>query len=273
VTTPVPPEPTTPPSVTPGLPIQTPVPPTSTPLPTNTPLPPTSTPLPTTPPTTTPVLPSPQITVTVDSSPLPNPPPTQTPSTSGVPRTPTLVPLSGTPRVPTSTPAATSSVVAGCPITPLHGFGQVYNDPGHAALRQTLGCPTVAESAFTYAAEQNFEHGYMFWDGDGKKVYVFSTTASTWRSYADTWVDGEPPPVVLTPPSGYYQPVRGFGKVWVDYPEVRAMLGWATGQERGGAAAWQPFAHGAMLWTDSHIIRVLYATGGWELYYDTYTGP
>jgi hypothetical protein len=175
--------------------------------------------------------------------------------------------------VPTSTPATTPSVVAGCPITPLHGFGQVYNDTGHAALRQTLGCPTGTESAFTYAAEQNFEHGYMFWDGDGKRVYVFSTTANTWRSYADTWVDGEPPPVVLTPPTGYYQPVRGFGKVWIDYPEVRAMLGWATGQEHSDAAAWQAFAHGAMLWTDSRIIRVLYDTGRWELYYDTYTGP
>ena len=29
----------------------------------------------------------------------------------------------------------------------------------------------------------------------------------------------------------------------------------------------------ARLWTDTRLIRVLYDAGGWELYYDTYTGP
>jgi hypothetical protein len=149
----------------------------------------------------------------------------------------------------------------------------VYNAGNHAALRQTLGCPSAPEAGFGVAAEQNFEHGYMFWNGDVKRIYVFSATTNTWRSYADAWVEGTPPATLLTPPAGTYQPVRGFGKVWLDYPEVRQALGWATGQERGVQAAWQAFAHGAMLWTDSRLIRVLYDSGSWELYYDTYTGP
>jgi hypothetical protein len=181
--------------------------------------------------------------------------------------------MSGTPRVPSPTPATTPSAVAGCPNLPRRGFGQVYNSESHAALRQTLGCPSAPEAGFASAAEQNFEHGYMFWNGDTKRIYVFSTTTNTWRSYADTWTEGTPPATLLTPPAGTYQPVRGFGKIWLDNPEVRQALGWATGQERSIQAAWQAFAHGAMLWTDSRLIRVLYDSGGWELYYDTYTGP
>jgi hypothetical protein len=175
--------------------------------------------------------------------------------------------------VPSATPATTPNAVAGCPNPPQRGFGQVYNAANHAALRETLGCPSAAEAGFGSAAEQNFEHGYMFWNGDARRIYVFSATTNTWRSYADTWTEGEPPPALLTPPAGMYQPVRGFGKLWLDQPEVRQALGWATGQERAVQAAWQAFAHGAMLWTDSRLIRVLYDAGGWELYYDTYTGP
>jgi hypothetical protein len=220
------------------------------------------------------VLPPPQGTATVGGTePTPAPVPTETPDNGGASGTPTLAPLSGTPRVPSATPATTPSAVAGCPNPPQRGFGQVYNAGNHAALRQTLGCPSAPEAGFGNAAEQNFEHGYMFWNGDARRIYVFSASSNTWRSYADTWTEGEPPAAVLTPPPGTYQPVRGFGKLWLDQPEVRQALGWATGQERAVQAAWQAFAHGAMLWTDSRLIRVLYDAGGWELYYDTYTGP
>ena len=34
----------------------------------------------------------------------------------------------------------------------------------------------------------------------------------------------------IIPPEGYYEPVRGFGKVWREERGVREHLGWATGK-------------------------------------------
>ena len=35
----------------------------------------------------------------------------------------------------------------------------------------------------------------------------------------------------IIPPSGYYQPVRSFGMVWREHPEIREQLGWAIDEE------------------------------------------
>ena len=234
-----PPAPTKPPTVvvfpseTPVVPPPVPTPPSLTPIPpsataeaTSTPLPPTNTPKPspgvsTPPPTATPVLPPPPPTGVAGETPTPGEP-------QG---TPTLTSLSGTPRVPTPTPPPAAS----CPNSPQRGFGLLYNDAGHAALRAALGCPNAAEVGFTTAAEQNFEHGYMFWNGDAKRIYVFSTTGS-WFVYPDTWVEGEPPANGADAARrATISRCGGFGKLWLETSQVRDMLGWATGQEAGRA--------------------------------------
>jgi len=132
----------------------------------------------------------------------------------------------------------------------------------------------------------------MFWREDTQTILVFldgTTNPATnqpatpgarsasgeWYTFKDTWseTDSTPEPVA-TPPPGLYAPVRGFGKIWYSYPGLRQSLGWATDQEAGLQAAWQPYQSGSMLWIGSdHIIYVLDDNSTWESFQDTYVAP
>ncbi|HET7076077.1 MAG TPA: zf-HC2 domain-containing protein [Chloroflexia bacterium] len=253
-----PPPATVTPRVEPPAPTHTAVvPPSNTPAPVVTHVPPPATPVPPSatavPPTATHAVPSatpspfpPEPTAT-----LPPPPPTMEPTAVSLPPT------------PTGTPTAT----ADCRWAPQSTFGQVYR--ASYALRNTLGCPTGPETAVTPAAVQSFQGGWMFWDGARLRIYAFDSTAMTWTSYADTWREGDPPGGDATPPAGLYEPIRGFGKVWREHPDLQVRLGWATAPEAGVPAALQTFERGGvMLRTDAALVRVLYgASGGaWEQY-------
>ena len=153
--------------------------------------------------------------------------------------------------------------VSGCAITPILGFGRIWNS--YSSVRAKLGCPTETEKA-VWAAEELFQNGSMFWRQDQKYIYVLYN-AGNWQGYDDTWTSAEPEWDALTvPPAGYYQPKRGFGKVWRDQPGVRTVLGWATTEERGLTASMQPFEGGLMIWSNTRGIFVLYNDGTWEHY-------
>jgi hypothetical protein len=96
-------------------------------------------------------------------------------------------------------------------------------------------CPTTP--VVSDAAEQHFERGVMIWVEQEDRMYVLygdDQFSPKWAVFTDEWDEGEPEDdPSLTPPGGLYQPVRGFGLVWREYPEVRERLGWATDQERG----------------------------------------
>jgi hypothetical protein len=149
----------------------------------------------------------------------------------------------------------------GCAITPILGFGRVWNT--YSQVRTKIGCATEVERS-VWAAEQPFQGGYMYWRDDTKTIYVLYNNG-TWAALADTWVVGEPetdPNIV--PPFGFYQPKRGFGKVWRNSAELRNVLGWATTEERGFTGSVQPFQNGMMLWSTSRGILVLYSDNRWE---------
>jgi len=150
---------------------------------------------------------------------------------------------------------------AGCSIAPKEGFGRVYT--ADATVRSRLGCATGVEEQ-TWAAEQSFQNGYMFWRQDTDAIHVLYTNG-TWQAYDDTWSVGEPEhdPAIVAP-VGYYQPKRGFGKVWRQESGVRSGLGWATTDERAFHAAAQRFEHGAMFWSNTRGIHVLYDDGTWQ---------
>jgi hypothetical protein len=150
------------------------------------------------------------------------------------------------------------------------GFGKLWHE--NATVRQRLGCQQATETAIQIAAEQHFLGGYMFWRGDTHDIVVFMADG-TWRPFADTWTEAEPVPAPLTPPAGYYEPVRGFGKVWRSDADLHQRLSWATDYETPVTAAWQPFAGGSMLWTSDRLIRVLYDDGTWSSFVDTYATP
>ena len=153
---------------------------------------------------------------------------------------------------------------SGCAIAPMQGFGRVWNTYGQ--VRNGLGCPTEAEKGI-WAGEQSFQGGYMFWRQDETYIYVLNNNG-TWQGYDDTWTSAEPEwDVNIVAPAGYYQPKRGFGKVWRDNSAVRNGLNWATMEERGFFGTTEAFERGRMIWSNARGIFVLYDTGHWEHYY------
>jgi hypothetical protein len=104
------------------------------------------------------------------------------------------------------------------------------------------GCPTGQRS--TQMIAERFERGLMIWarslwSPDSNAIYILydDTQSPRWDAKPDAWSAGTPesdPGIV--PPTGLYQPVRGFGLVWRDTSaaagtRVRDRLGWATGSE------------------------------------------
>lgn len=159
---------------------------------------------------------------------------------------PQQVYLSPTPPfvLPTQPPGSVTT----CPILPAGGFGLVFAaDP---AIAQQIGCPVGQPPVTTTAASayQNFERGAMMWlAGPPAAVYVLFADGRFQR-YDDTYqVETDPISGGEAPPPGLAEPVRGFGKVWRTYPEVRNGLGWARDAEAGGTATLQVFERGLML--------------------------
>ena len=88
-----------------------------------------------------------------------------------------------------------------------------------------------------YVAEQRFEGGWMFWLQPNTQIWLLTlddSGESIWSVYDDSFVQGqaESDPQIA-PPEGRFQPIRGFGKLWRENPEVRKILGWALGLEQG----------------------------------------
>lgn len=180
-----------------------------------------------------------------NSTPLP---PTNTaapPSSTPLPPTNTAAPPSSTPIPPTVT--AVLPTPTPCLIMPINGFGLYYSS--HADVRTSLGCAQESESA-SKATYQEFQHGYMVWEGDTHQIFVFLLGSGTqYLIYPDTYIDGTPEPAqdtILQP--GLHFPKRGFGKVWREN-ELQGAIGYAkTEDETPYQFARERFANGQMLW-------------------------
>ena len=102
-------------------------------------------------------------------------------------------------------------------------------------------CPS-GPAVVSPGAEQHFEHGVMVWVGAMDRIYVLydDSLHSKWEIFTDEFEEGMPESdPTIVPPSGLYQPIRGFGKVWREKSGVRDRLGWATDQEAGFETAVQ----------------------------------
>ena len=98
-----------------------------------------------------------------------------------------------------------------------------------------------------YVAEQRFEGGWMFWLQPNSQIWVLTADdngQNVWSVYDDTFVEGEAEsdPQIL-PPEGRFQPIRGFGKLWRENPEVRLATGWALDAEWGHTTRYE-YHHG-----------------------------
>lgn len=96
--------------------------------------------------------------------------------------------------------------------------------------------------------EQVFEGGRMIWFRDTRQVAVLvgdevDPVAGDWLCFEDSFSEAEPEflPTFQPPPDAtttsartdprIQQPIRGFGKIWRENPEVRERLGWALSSE------------------------------------------
>ncbi len=128
----------------------------------------------------------------------------------------------------------------------------------------TLGCPSALPSIDVVMAKEGFEGGQMIWREDSRQIYVRYNSGS-WRTFPDSWNEGQPEfscPDIGTqnPPV----PVRGFGKVWCEYSDVRNELGMAKNKERGFRGSIQDFLTGGhIIRMDTGKVYVLYPTGDW----------
>jgi hypothetical protein len=126
-----------------------------------------------------------------------------------------------------------------------------------AATRDRTRCPSYARAGLQIAW-QGFERGDMFWvpgeNGKAGTLYVrwpdYASGMLRWAQYPDTYVEGEPVGTGELPPPGLFSPVRGFGKLWHNNAEVRALLGWGSGPELAEMATELVFAR-----HDAHILH------------------
>jgi hypothetical protein len=211
--------------------------------------------------------PTPSLTPTATFTPTPTATPVVAPTRIPSPtldytNTPTLTP-SFTPAptlTPSFTPTDTPAPGSGSQQTdcqpPAGVFASLYNsDP---ALADALRCPlsqqagVPAEAWVISSASQSFENGLMIWASqlawqEREYIYVLFNDG-TYRRYEDVWQDGvDPESGGEQPPSGRYEPVRGFGKIWRENPDVRAALGWALQTEQGTEGRIQLFEGGEMI--------------------------
>lgn len=108
-----------------------------------------------------------------------------------------------------------------------------------------------------YVAEQRFEGGWMFWLQPNTQIWVLTVDEdgqNIWSVYDDTFADGEAesdPQIV--PPAGRFQPIRGFGKLWRENPEVRLATGWALNVELGHTTRYE-YHHGGYVTDDNEYV-------------------
>lgn len=144
-------------------------------------------------------------------------------------------------------------------------------------------CP-LRPATYSWAAEQRFEHGRMIWLEDNDAIHVFYEDGAEyypehypdWQGrferFEDTWTpdETESDPTVV-PPEGLYQPIRGFGKVWRENPQVREQLGWATAPEQGYESALQYEHHEGSSSGANQYLRTVDNQVIW--YFGAYVGP
>ena len=101
----------------------------------------------------------------------------------------------------------------------------------------------------------------------GSGPHLCSVAGRVLGGYQDTWAEGQPErDPALVPPSGRYQPIRGFGKVWREQlGGLEVGVGWAAAEESGATGLVQPFALGLLLQGEKGVVYALYSRGTWEI--------
>lgn len=182
----------------------------------------------------------------------------------------TATPLPADGAATSETPAETQPVTAAAT-----GTATTSPVPQNTATPDTRPTATVGQ---IQVAEQVFENGRMLWIQPRRQIWVMVDSGQgqgKWLIFDDTFTDGEPESDPnLTPPSGKYQPERGFGKLWRTNQEVNDSLGWGVTPEFGYVSNYEYHPGGTVdaLAPGYHILFSLYqerfrfneADGTWQ---------
>jgi hypothetical protein len=189
--------------------------------------------------------------------------------------TPTEEP-EGTPTPsPTPTPTPPPQEFEPTGLEPEGRFLDIWFELGGGDSR--LGYPTEPEIADREYAQQYFEKGLMFWWDNPQNpdiIWVIDSPNADWQSgatsnrYSDTWksADGE----INCEEARETGPVRGFGKLWCERPELQTRLGRPREPERGSGgvppyAQVQFFQGGVILHNPANAeVYVLFDQGDWQ---------
>lgn len=152
-----------------------------------------------------------------------------------------------------------------CPRTVISELRSAYERVEY--FRDDMGCPG---SVYTDrpAAIQNFENGSMIWvqlTEDNPRIYAY-LEYGYYQSFPDTWQEGvDPEEPDVNPPEGLYKPRRGFGKVWIDNPDLRNDIGWAIERlERPQTATVQVFDNGSLVWLQEPDVVYAFGANEWQ---------
>jgi len=111
--------------------------------------------------------------------------------------------------------------------------------------------PTPARDEII-VAEQLFENGRMFWLQPNQQIWIMiygeNAASGQWLIGEDTWFEGMMEfDAAIIPPEGFFQPERGFGKLWRDDETIRNLLGWALDNEYGHVTTYGYFSGGEVV--------------------------
>jgi hypothetical protein len=178
----------------------------------------------------------------------------------------------------TPTPTATPPSFDPTGIEAHEVFKSAWEQP---EVRDYLGYPTKAAIDGRHYARQYFERGYLYWwdqpDDHGLIWSMEIRQPSARRGfrwtgpYEDTWDGGDSYScdAARANPDG---PIRGFGKLWCDNPEIAEAIGAARGSEQGTGdtnsyGVVQFFQGGVMLYSPlDREVWVLFNGGTWQRY-------
>ncbi len=150
--------------------------------------------------------------------------------------------------LPTPTPAPAAPLTGEPPAGLFRPAGDfALNWENNQETQQALGWARTAQPTNSTAAIQRFDNGVMIWVQETGLIYAVLHDGR-WFSFEDTFREGdaESDPA-FSPPEGRQQPMRGFGKLWREQPDLRDAIGWALAKEEPATATRQPFERGEIL--------------------------
>lgn len=81
------------------------------------------------------------------------------------------------------------------------------------------------------ATFQQYEKGFMIWRADTGDIWVYVSGSRNRLNVHPSGAYGGLPDNTIPPPTGFVQPIMGFGKVWRNLNNYSSALGWATRPE------------------------------------------